>query len=58
MKIKNKNKNIILEAWPQVLTGVRPVLEFELHTYVSDSFRIQKLDALNKNTVPSPNNCC
>ena len=45
-------------AWPQALTGVRPVLEFELHTYVSDSFRIQKLDALNKNTVLSPNNCC
>ena len=45
-------------VWPQALTGVRPILELELHTYVSDSFRIKKPDALNKNTVPLPNNCC
>ena len=34
---------------------MRLIREFEPHTYVSDSFRIKKPDALNKNAVPSPN---
>ena len=55
MSLPSLNKVIIIII---IIIIIITILEFELHTYVSESFRIQRLDALNKNTVPSPNYCC